>query len=432
MTIVRRGVLRSRGNQIKTWSKKGIGVLSVASSLAIVMTLIGLGPGWAAEWSVQPSLMTKGIYNSNLVLNPELKKSTYGFSVAPGAEFAGKTERLEVSGRLASEFIKYFGATDTQVTNVFVPLKVGYKMEKDLLGFTGGLMRDNTLLNELDTTGVVLLFAQRNQWTANPTWTRSLTEKLSFQAGAQFLYTMYDAIDQQFIDTRAATRLVDHRVVGGSGGFLYKLTERDELQLTGSYGEFHTFGTLAPIRARFPGVSMSVTHAFDESLSGTVYGGPKFLSSTTEVPGAADVTRSETVWVAGAKVSKEFERAQIQVSIARDLTPSGFGLLITTNRIDINGSYDISETITGTLEVIAARTTGSTDSATQQGFPGRHFVVFRPGISWKFHEWWAAELSYKYRWRDIDSHVGADSPSADSHGATLMFTYYPPKLSFSR
>lgn len=414
-------------NWFATWREKDIRAFSVALSLAAVMILTGLGKGWAAEWSVQPSLMTKGLYNSNLVLNPELKKSTYGFSVAPGAEFAGKTERLEVSGRVAAEFIGYFGAVDKQITNVFLPLKVGYKMEKDLLGFTGGLMRDNTLLNELDTTGVVLLFAQRNQWTANPTWTRSLTEKLSVQAGAQFSYTTYDASDPQFIGTQALGRLVDHRVVGGSGGFLYKLTERDDLQLTGSYGEFHTFGSLVPVRASFPGVSMSVTHAFDESLSGTVYGGPKFLSSTTEVPGAGDVTRSETVWVAGARVSKQFERAEIHAAIARDLTPSGFGLLITTNRIDINGSYNVSETVTGTLEVIAARTSGTTDSATRQAFPDRHFIVFRPGISWKFHEWWAAELSYKYRWRDIEHQQGADS-----HGATLMFTYYPPKLSFSR
>lgn len=427
MSMTPQGFRHTRHNQLTTWVEKTVRDVSVTASLTIVMVLTVLGQGWAAEWSVQPSLMTKGLYNSNLVLNPKLTKSTYGFSVTPGAEFAGKTERLEVSGRLAAEFIGYFGATDKQITNVFVPLKVGYKTEKDLLEFSGGLMRDNTLLNELQTTGVALIFTQRNQWTANPTWTRSLTEKLSFQVGAQFLYASYDAIDPQFVDTQAAGRLVDHRVVGGSGGFLYKLTERDELQLTGSYGEFHTFGSLVPVRASFPGVSMSVTHAFDESLRGTVYGGPKFLSSTTEVPGARDVTTSDTVWVAGARVSKQFERAEIQVAIARDLTPSGFGLLITTNRIDINGSYDVSETITGTLEVIAARTSGTTDSATLQAFPDRHFVVFRPGISWKFHEWWAAELSYKYRWRDIEHQQGADS-----HGATLMFTYYPPKLSFSR
>lgn len=427
MSIVRRGVVRSRGNQITTWIEKDIRAFSVALSLAVVMGLIGVGQGWTAEWSVQPSLMTKGLYNSNLVLNPKLDKATFGLSVSPSAEFAGKTERLEVSGRLASEFIGYFGAVDKQITNVFVPLKVDYKMEKDLLGFTGGLMRDNTLLNELQATGVVLAFAQRNQWTANPTWTRSLTEKLSFQASGQFNYTTYETIDLEGFSDRALGRLLDYRVVGGSGGFLYKLTERDDLQLTGTYTEFHTFGSSTPIRASFPGVSMSVTHAFDESLSGTVYGGPKFLSSTTEVPGARDVTRNETVWVAGARISKRFERAEIEASIVRDLTPSGFGLLITTNRMDINGSYDISETITCTLEVIAARTTGTTDSATQLDFPGRHFVNFRPGISWKFHEWWAAELSYKYRWRDIDTQVGQDS-----HGATLMFTYYPPKLSFSR
>ena len=81
---------------------------------------------------------------------------------------------------------------ETQFTNVFLPLTLRYKTEKDLLGFSGGFTRDNTLMSELLTTGLVLRFTQRNQWTANPSWTRSITEKLSIQSSFQLTDTTYE------------------------------------------------------------------------------------------------------------------------------------------------------------------------------------------------------------------------------------------------
>ena len=114
-------------------------------------------------------------------------------------------ERLDVSSRIAADFVGYFGGEDRQFTNVFVPLAISYETEKDLIGFSGGFTRDNTLLSELQATGVVLQFAQRNQWSFNPTWTRRLTEKLSFQSGVQFSDTTYES----------ERLLVDYRLFGG-------------------------------------------------------------------------------------------------------------------------------------------------------------------------------------------------------------------------
>jgi len=398
------------------------------SLVSTVMLLTGMGQGWAAEWSVQPSLATKGLYNSNLILNSAQDKGTAGYGVTPGVEFAGKTERFEASGQVAADFIGYYGGVqdssgggdgNKQITNVFVPLKVNYKTEKDLLSFSGGFARDNTLLTELQTTGVALNFTQRNHLTANPTWTRRLTEQLSVRAGARFSYAAYE----RDLIGGVSSRLVDNRLVGGSGGFLYQLTERDQLELIGSYTEFRTLNTVFPVRASFPGVMMSITHDFDESLTGTLYGGPKFLSSTTE----GRPTSSDLVWVGGARASKRFERTEIEVSISRDLMPSGFGLLIVTNRAEITGSYHVSETLTCSVNVVGALTDPKTESASGAEFRQRRYASVRPAISWKFSESWEAELSYMYRWRDLES-----SPSAQSHATTLMFTYYPPKLSFSR
>ena len=117
----------------------------------------------AAEWSLLPSIGVKGLYNSNLILTTLPHDATYGYWVSPAAEFAGKTENLEVSGRIASDFVSYYGGNQNSFTNIYLPVTVRYKTEKDLLGFTGGFIRDNTLMSELLTTGLVLRFTQRNQ-----------------------------------------------------------------------------------------------------------------------------------------------------------------------------------------------------------------------------------------------------------------------------
>lgn len=369
----------------------------------------------AAEWSLSPSVGVKGVYNSNLLLTPLPHDETYGYWVTPSAELAGKTERLEVSSRIAADIVGYFGGEERQFTNAFAPLSVQYKTEKDLLGFSGGFVRDNTLLSELQETGVVLQFTQRNQWTANPSWNRRLTEKLSVQSSIQFSNTTYDS-----------SRLVDHRVAGGSGGFLYQLTERDQMQLSGLYVHFRTTDSLFGFRADFPGINISYTHAFDESLTGTVYGGPRFLSSTSQTQGG-DIAARDTVWLAGARMTKKFERAALQMSFARDLVPSGFGLLIQTDRGELSGSYDISETLACSLNVVGVLTSGKTQAIIGGAFPDSSYISLTPRLSWRFLEWWQAEMSYMYRWRDVDAAAG----TAQSHAMTFMVTYFPPKLSFA-
>lgn len=375
--------------------------------------------GEAAEWSLLPSFGVKGVYNSNLILTPLPHSETYGFWVSPATEIAGKTERLEVSSRLAVDEVKYFGGQGKQFTNVFAPLSVRYKTEKDLLGFTGGFVRDNTVLgSELQATGVVLQFAQRNQWNFNPTWTRRLTEKLSLQSGVQFSNSTYEG----------GLRVVDYRVIGGSGGLQYQLTERDQIQLSVSYTGFRTLDSLSPFRADYPGINMSLTHAFDESLTGTIHGGPRFLSSTSQTQ-FGDITARETVWLAGASMSKRFERAALHVSFDRDLRPSGFGLLIQTNRGEIIGSYDLSETLACSLDVVGVLVSSTSSVGIGRTFPEQKYVNVIPKLSWKFLEWWQAEVSYMYRFRELDTDVGA--ARAQAHAITFMVTYYPPKLSWS-
>jgi hypothetical protein len=372
----------------------------------------------AAEWSALPSIGVKGVYNSNLILTPLPHDATYGYWVSPAAEFAGKTERLEVSGRTAADFVSYYGEEQNNFTNIHLPLTVRYKTEKDLLGFTGGFIRDNTLMSELLTTGLVLRFTQRNQWTANPSWTRSITEKLSVQSSFQLNDTTYQ--------NGLTLGLVDYQLLGGSGGLLYQLTEQDQIQLSGSYANFHTTNAPSPFRSSFPGVNLSLTHAFTETLTGTASGGPSFVSSTTQTAGD-DIKAQSTIWLFGGNLTKKFERATIQVSVSRNIMPSGFGLLIQTDRAGLTVSRDLTETLTASFDGSGYIVSGTTERATGGTFPESRFIYLTPKIAWKFLEWWKLELSYTYRWRDVD---GFSEP-AMSNGTMFMLTYYPPKFALS-
>jgi len=372
----------------------------------------------AAEWSVLPSIGVKGVYNDNLILTPLPHDATYGYWVSPAAEFAGKTERLEVSGRAAADFVSYYGGEQNNFINIHLPLTVRYKTEKDLLGFTGGFIRDNTLMSELLTTGLVLRFTQRNQWTANPSWTRSITEKLSVQSSFQLNDTTYE--------NGLSLGLVDYQLLGGSGGLLYQLTEQDQIQLSGSYISFHTTNAPSPFRASFPGVNLSLTHAFTETLTGTAYGGPSFVSSTTQTAGD-DIKAQSTVWLFGANLTKKFERATVQVSASRNIVPSGFGLLIQTDRAGLTISHDLTETLTASFDGSGYLASGITESASGGTFPESRYFSATPKIAWKFLEWWKLELSYTYRRREVD---GFSDP-AMSNGTMFMLTYYPPKLALS-
>ena len=272
-------------------------------------------------------------------------------------------------------------------------------------------------MSELLDTGLVLRFTQRNQWTANPSWTRSITEKLSVQSSFQLSDTTYE--------NGLRLGLVDYQLFGGSGGLLYQMTEQDQIQLSGSYVSFHTTNAPSPFRASFPGANLSLTHAFTETLTGTAFGGPRFVSSITQTV-SDNIKDQSTVWLFGASLAKKFESTSIQVNVDRTIVPSGFGRVSQTDRAGVTVSHDLSETLTASFDGAGYIVSGITKLASGDTPEERRFFTATPKIAWKFSAWWKLELSYTYRWRG-----GENLPEAMSNGTMFMLTYYPPKFALS-
>jgi hypothetical protein len=139
-------------------------------------------------------------------------------------------------------------------------------------------------------------------------------------------------------------------------------------------------------------------------------------------------TTHDTTWVFGGNLAKTFENTTVQVTVSRDIIPSGFGLLIQTDRVATTASHDLSETVTALFDASAYRVSGLTTRALGGTISDQRLFYLTPKVAWKFLEWWKIELSYTYRWRD-----STDSQNLAMSNATMFtLTYYPPKLAFSR
>ncbi len=400
-------------------SSTRLGTISAAWFCTI---LILTGCWWtekvlAAEWSAAPSLSTKGVYNSNLILSTG-KNEVWGYWITPAVKFKGATEVLEVEGETRADFVQYFGDQNREFTNVYFPLRSSYRADRHTLEFEGGLTRDNTLMGELLSTGLVLAFTQRNMWTANPSWKVGITDRLSWRSGYHFTDTTYQDASR--------LGLVDYQVHGGTTGPTYNLTELDQVHLTGDY----TWVRISSIGLEntYFGAQSGWTHDFGDQLIGSVAGGGRFVKSSQDVQGTGTLTDGQVVWVYNASLSKRFERTTVQVDGVRMINPSGFGLLLQTDRVGGTLVHNVTETLTLTLNGGLYFVSGIASNFQSRQVQNTRFFSVGPRVSWKFSDWWAMDVAYTYAERSVD----ANDQRSDAHSTYLMLRYEGDKWAVSR
>ena len=390
----------------------------LAGLCGVVMLVSGnlRGEADAAEWSAAPLLSVKGLYNSNLLLSRG-NNEVWGQWVSPSLKFKGSTESFEVEGSVKSDFVQYYGSTDRSLTNLYFPLRTSYRSDRSTFGFEGGFTRDNTLQGELQQTGLVLAFTQRNLLTAAPSWKFGITERLSWQSGYQYTNAQYE--------NGIRLGLVNYEVQAGNTGMTYNLGERDQLQMTGEYTLFRIPSRMQD--STYYGVQGGWTHDFGHEMTGSVFGGVRFVTSTQDFSGGS-LTAHDTVWVYRGTLRKGFERATIQIDGSREINPSGFGRLLKTDRVGGSLSHNLTETITASLNggfyfVSAIMTEGSSGA-----LPQSRFSSISPSVSWKFSQWWTLDVSYTYAERAVDSL----NQWYFANSTFVMLTYGGPKWSVSR
>lgn len=377
------------------------------------------GNGWSAEWSFEPSFSARGEYNDNLTLSALPHDAVWGAWLTPDLKVKGATETMDIKTGAAADFVSYRGGKDTNFTNLNFPLLARYHSEQDALMLDTSFVRDNTLIGELQQTGVVVSFTQRNRLVVAPSWTHALTEKLAFQGGYQFNDVTYED-GVQF-------NLFNYTLHAGNAGLSYNLTERDTLLGMGHYVDFTV--PQAQLHSTYYGFHLTLTHAFSESFTASASGGFRTISSesSTVTPPATDRT---SVGLFSASVEKKFERGLLRLEGAREINPSGLGLLLQTDRASLRAERDVTERLTAAFYGSIYWTQSVATRDNTRTFPDNRYFRIEPRLSYRVTERWTVSGSYSYSYRDIA--VPGDLQRASANATYLMVTYHPLKLSVSR
>jgi hypothetical protein len=387
----------------------------LAAALWCVAVLVASETGAkAAEWALEPTISARGEYNDNLLLTPLEHTTVWGMWTSPAMKYKYRTERLELEGNTQADFVRYFGEEGLDITNLFFPVAATYRTEHDQWEFKGGFTRDNTLVGELQQTGVRNQRTQRNVWSANPSWTHKLTENLSVQAGYGYNDVSYDDAQRFF--------LFDYTTHTASGSLLYQLTERN--QATASYYYMHYQAPQLGMTTAFNGGQLGLTRKFSETLTGSASVGLRVLDSTL-MSGPTVREDQDTVWLYNADLTKQFENTRITVSGNRDVYPSGIGFLVRTDHVSLSISHDVTRRLTLSFSGDAYWLEAAIPGVQ---VPNSNYYSLQPKAAWKWSEWWSVEAWYRYSKVEVTS---VDSVAVQN-AFNLMLTFNIPKIAVSR
>lgn len=388
----------------------------------------------AAEWSAEPYVLLNTLYTDNFTLQTTPRVSLWGVQGGPGLRLNGEAENWKVTGEGNFKIDRYT-KSEFNTTEGAASLRSDYRSERNTYGLNFQFIRDNTLLSELSNTGIVQAYTPRTQVTANPTWTRALSESTNLVASYNFTAVNY-------ADTEG-TSLIDYHDQIVKAGIQHKLSERTTLTVNGYYDFFET--NPSTYRASIVGLQAGIAQDLSETLRASIVGGPRFTHSDTSAQAAvctnvivngvcqggvstlgSDVTANSAGFTLIADVMKRWgERGSFEVKAGRELVPSGVAALVQTDVLRLVLSHDVSERITAMLETSFYRSRYV--ASTLDPNKARYFRV-EPHVNWRVAPNWLVDVGYIYARQKFD--LDAQSAIANTVYVTLSYTWQ--KLAVSR
>ncbi len=375
---------------------------------------------FAAEWSLIPGFETRGQYNDNITLTTNPHSAVWGLWLNPSLQMRYATEIISLQILPEFEYVRYFSddENDNTFVNFFLPFTGSYLTETDRFGLAAAVNRDNALISELEETGVVTDFLQRDTYTARGNWDRLLTERLTLLTSYQFYNVNYEK-DRQ-------SPLLDFQSHTGTFGPAYEWTEKTRLHSTFLYS-FSRFHDIA-FRTHSAGVEIGLSHGLFETLTVAGSGGGRHVVTTTRVDGRSQQD-TNLVWLFSFSLDQQWERSNVVMGYSRTLNPNGNGVLLQTDRVNLHFGHEYTETITFALDGrLNLNDTIGSSSGSRRNVKSRYWQV-SPSISWRFTEDWRFRLSYRYAKREIQRSSGG---TVTSNSVNIGLTYTWPKWSVSR
>ncbi|MBN2687575.1 MAG: outer membrane beta-barrel protein [Deltaproteobacteria bacterium] len=287
--------------------------------LLFALMFLFIGPSYAAEFTVNPSLSLRGEYNDNIDFSRTNKRDDYIGTISPGLELGYGTDRINVKARAGVDFLRYHEYTDQNTERQNYTVDASYRaFERFTVNANGSYTKDTTLDSELQETGIVERRSERESYSAGGGISYRISEVSDLSINYTFSETDYD------LDT-----YTDSEGHGVSLSYGYTFNNRlDTLSIRPYWNNTDSEDD----KIDTYGLSLGLNHQFTPTFSTGINAGARY----TETENNAGVTDDNWGWTADVSVTKTWQTASASLSYSHDLSYTAEGENVDVDRFSLD------------------------------------------------------------------------------------------------
>ena len=378
-----------------------------------------------AEWSVDPTFKSRGLYNTNRRLTTASHEGVFGLVTDVGAEFKLATEASDIAISPMGTINRYSGNQQLDSDDIHLSLDANHRLERAAFGMKTSYDRESTLTSEVNDTGLVHIQREVNLVGVNP----SLTYLFDDQNSVRFDYGYSNVA----YDNAAGTGLFDYTYQNIGATYTHQLSEVQQVFGALTYANFDVSGLQSTTDSYYARVGYY--REFDGKLRLTVSGGGVLSDSTfpvLSIVGNRLATLNQDAiskgWIADFTVEKDFEKTFFRAKYSRSVNPSARGAQAQADEVKISLRHRITEVFdtTATFRYLQSQTQQTS------GFGGtslnRDYINAGLAFAYRINRFWSLIGGYSYTYQKYQS----TSAGADSNAVTIGLSYSGEKLAISR
>jgi hypothetical protein len=371
----------------------------------------------AGVWGVDPVFGIAGDYATNPALldQPHTAETNGALLLDAPTTYNGNAFEFFVmpSFRLSNTAGYSSLASDYEHLNV----KGQLDSERSVLSATAGVAQDSSLYQDYlsdGTTGV-----RRDTVTGDLNWDRSLTERIDFNADANWTKVRYG-------EAIGIATLTDYKYLSISPTLSWVSSERDKLTLAANVARYNSLDGTTTSRSANLQIgfmrqlseiwTLTAAAGYSRALN-TLQGSEDVLVLTPSglgieiIPLRVESSQNGTVY--SLNLTRKGTLLTLGAIASRQLTPTGFAYLSLQDSFELTASYTLSDRWSFTGD---ARYIKSQDPQLQGGILERTPKIFTVGATWRWTEHWTASLTASHVMEEFQP------PGLDLASSEVMIT----------
>jgi len=365
--------------------KPGLGVVA----FIIYLTMFVPTAVYSAEWSsgVNSRLSTK--YTENLLLSRKSSEAVWGNYIKLGGFLETKTllNLFRFSPDFSLARYSSMSELDNEISTINMLSKHnGVNYDTDLLL---KWKKDTTLTSEFNDTGLVQVRKPRELRSVSPSVNYDISERMTINLGFNYTDVVYQ--------NAQSIGLVNYNYKRITSMMNFRLGERQSIS-TNIYGSQLKAAGINNVVIDL-GFRTSYQYTFYPRTRGLITIGMHQVDSEIKQGGVKNKS-IKSGFIGDVSISGDRRFFSWKMSFQRTVKPSGYGLLLQNDRVDIEYSRKFSPLFSGKLDGFYFR---NRPIQANRKFDSRRYYRITAKVIWRTSRDWELSMQYGYKWQEFSS-----------------------------